>query len=201
MANESNAQGTITLIGNWTDETADTLAVILDCCAAWYYRLECVHKPTPQSRKVSFTGVGRYDFSTNLSQLQPWLLNWAKERNLSSLPTQVEQLLRLMEQQDLKLLFDFEDEDGEEFFDHEVGLMSAQKGHLLYGMVSRSRASSAKKKLDRRELVLRGAGRRGHSTRRRKKIGGRRLFGAHGSDSGHVTEYPDRDWQHGVFVL
>ena len=145
MANESNAQGTITLIGNWTDETADTLAVILDCCAAWYYRLECVHKPTPQSRKVSFTGVGRYDFSTNLSQLQPWLLNWAKERNLSSLPTQVEQLLRLMEQQDLKLLFDFEDEDGEEFFDHEVGLMSAQKGHLLYGMVSRSRASSAKK--------------------------------------------------------
>lgn len=106
MANESNAQGTITLIGNWTDETADTLAVILDCCAAWYYRLECVHKPTPQSRKVSFTGVGRYDFSTNLSQLQPWLLNWAKERNLSSLPTQVEQLLRLMEQQDLKLLFD-----------------------------------------------------------------------------------------------
>ena len=145
MANESNAQGILALIGNWSDESTAALTPVLNCCASWYYRLECAQNPTPQQRRTEFTGVGRYDFSTNLSQLQPWLLNWAKERRLPNLPAQVEQLLRLMEQQDLKLLFYFEDEDGEELFDHEVGLLSAQRGQLLYDVVSRSKASSTKK--------------------------------------------------------
>ena len=158
MANESSAQGILTLIGNWSDESTAALTPVLNCCAGWYYRLECAHNPTPRLRKVEFTGVGRYDFSTNLSQMLPWLLNWAKERRLPDLPAQVEQLLRLMEQQNLKLLFDFEDEDGEEFFDHEIGLMSAQRGQLLYDVVSRSRASSTKKPSTAGNWYYEGAG-------------------------------------------
>lgn len=126
MANISNAHGTLTLMGDWTQEALDAFIPVLDCWSFdGEYGIQDHGLLTLEHPKTYFYGCGRWSFADTLECFDEWTRDWTAEHSDdNSHPLTIQQyehLLALMKEQKLAVRVEFIDtEEGAGFEINEV---------------------------------------------------------------------------------
>ena len=135
MANISSANGTIKLKGRWTKKAVELFLPILKSWRFYgEYGIQWCETPSYQNRTVSFSGYGRWSFSGSLEDFDSWTRSFLKDKaGQDTTEDAYDEFLRLMEEKNLKIEFDFEDKDGGiGLRNHDAGYFTSEGGKLVY---------------------------------------------------------------------
>jgi hypothetical protein len=130
MANISDAYGTVTLVGNWTDEMRKNLNIVKEEMVSWCYNIDIFEDFTPQISSQSFHGDGRWSFFSNMESLDRWILDECKSKPELSIAFAA--LTTDMEKRESQLSFSYTDDEPENLLlcTGEYAF-SAKGGHLI----------------------------------------------------------------------
>lgn len=138
MANSSTANGTLTLVGPWTESDIDALTPLLKIWESFEYGLFCSGPLSLENRSVGFQGIGRWNFSETLCLYDEWTRKQIEARKADS-PLTAEaypDLVERMHAGGLTLLLSFLDqEDGVGAECAETGAFSSDGSALRYEAV------------------------------------------------------------------
>lgn len=138
MANSSSTEGTMQLKGRWTKQAVEQFLPVLRVWKAFgEYGIHWVEYPSYQQRKVSFSGCGRWTFSSTLEDFDHWTRNWLHEQAGQETAPLTEEtyntFLQVMEEKNLKIAFDFQDrEGGVGMNNHVEGFFASEEGRLAF---------------------------------------------------------------------
>lgn len=139
MANISSAHGTLTLVGDWTQEDINAFLPVLDCWEFYgQYGIQSYYTtPTEDRPKTDFHGCGRWSFSGTLASFDEWTRDWIQRHDEPLSAGQYEAFLRLMAQRNLSIQVEFNDvEEGVGFDLDEVGQFTSDGETLTYEALS-----------------------------------------------------------------
>lgn len=135
MANCSMAYGTISLLGDWTDDMFQSLNIIKREWASWSYNIEISDDFCADRTEQSFFGCGRWIFCTNIEQLGIWTADEGKSKPV--LETAYAQLTKEMQQRDCTISLSYSDEEnGEHYLCDGTALLRADNGTLVVDNLS-----------------------------------------------------------------
>ena len=134
VANITNAEGTMTLKGNWNEEDIAIFQPVLDSWTFYgQYGIQHCGKLLPENPKADFYGCGRWGFSSILESFHEWTLDWIKNEN-SLTQEQYDAFLKNMYEKDLEIEMHFTDED--EFYVEETGVFTSDGEELIYTVIN-----------------------------------------------------------------
>ena len=135
MANITNADGTLTLKGDWQQGDIDLFLPVLK---SWsfdgQYGIQQCDTPSCERRKVSFSGCGRWDFGGTLESFHEWTLDWIQNHGPLT-QDQYDTFLQDMAEKDLRIEVEFE-EDGNEDCEEGAGFFFSNGENLCFILVS-----------------------------------------------------------------
>lgn len=138
MANNSSAEGTMQLKGRWTKQAIEQFLPVLRVWRAFgEYGIQQCDTPSYQQRKVSFSGCGRWTFSSTLEEFDAWTRSWlhkeAGQETVLLTEETYDTFLQVMEEKNLKIVFDFQDrESGVGMNNHVEGFFTSEAGMLAF---------------------------------------------------------------------
>ena len=109
MANCSIVEGTITLVGDWTDEMLVCMNIVKDRWASWTYNIDPDFDFSADRLSQSFCGCGRWSFNSNLRELDAWTKDEATSD--SELELSYKKLTAEMQLRDCFIDFAYSDEE------------------------------------------------------------------------------------------
>lgn len=129
MANITQAHGTLTLVGPWTQESLDAFLPVLDCWAFGQFGI-MEHGPLSLAQpSTTFWGCGRWSFCGTLEKLDIWTRTDQSGPHHVTMQ-QYERLIQLMYRDELKIRFEYDDQDDYDI--HEVGYLESSRTELFY---------------------------------------------------------------------
>jgi len=129
MANISDAFGTYTLCGTWSDEMIKRANILRDEWGDWYYNTIIDEEFNAEQTEYSFLGSGRWAYCWNLESLGTWTKNDAEDKVLKAYI----ELCRDMEKNGAYIQIDYaDDECGCGVLYEATARISAKDGEFVY---------------------------------------------------------------------
>ena len=129
MANISEAYGTFTLCGTWSDEMIKNANILREEWSDWCYNTIIDEEFNAEQTEYSFLGSGRWAYCRNLE----YLGGWSKDTDKSEVLKAYAELCCDMEKNEAYIQIDYADEEsGCEVLYESTAKISAADGEFVY---------------------------------------------------------------------